>query len=52
MSEEKATEVLKELGFSDEEAREFIEGCKRGLKAAREGKVKPWAQVKKELGIE
>lgn len=51
MSEEKAMEILKQQGMTDAEARDFIDGCKKGLKAAREGKVKPWSEVKKELGI-
>jgi len=32
--------------------KEFMDGCRRGLAAAKAGKVKPWSQVKKELGIE
>ena len=52
MAEEGTMEILKQQGMSEEEAQEFIDGCKRGLKAAREGKVQPWAQVKKELGID
>ena len=51
MSEEKAREVLKQQGMTDTEAQEFIEGCKRGTQAYLDGKVKPWSQVKKELGI-
>lgn len=51
MSEEKAREILKQQGMTETEAQEFIDGCKRGLQARREGKVKHWSQVKKELGI-
>ena len=51
-NEEKAMKILREQGMSEEEARDFIEGCKEGLRARREGKVRPWSQVKKELGIE
>lgn len=30
----------------------FVEGTKRGLKDYREGKLIPWARVKKDLGYE
>jgi len=30
----------------------FIEGVKRGLEDYRQGKLRPWAEVKKELGYE
>jgi len=43
--------LLKRWGMSDKEAQEFIKGCERGLQAAREGKVRPWEEVKKELGL-
>jgi len=43
--------LLKRWGMTDREAQEFIEGCERGLQAAREGKVRPWEEVKKELGL-
>ena len=52
MSEEKALEILKQHGMTDAEAYEFITGCRKGLQAANEGKVKPWDEVKKELGLE
>lgn len=51
MTVDKALEVLKELGMTDEEAATFIDGVKKGLKARREGKVRPWEEVKRELGI-
>ena len=51
MSEEKAREILKKQGMTNAEIDEAIEGVKRGLKDIKEGRVKPWSQVKKELGI-
>jgi hypothetical protein len=30
----------------------FVEGIKRGLEDYRQGKLRPWAEVKKELGYE
>lgn len=30
---------------------EFIEGIKKGLQARREGKVRPWSEIKQELGL-
>lgn len=30
----------------------FIDGVKRGLEDYRQGKLRPWAEVKKELGYE
>jgi len=51
MAEDKALAVLKELGMTDEEAAEFVEGVKRGLKARREGKVVHWSELVKELNL-
>ena len=31
---------------------EFIEGIKKGVRASKEGKIRPWSEIKKELGIE
>lgn len=50
-NEGRALEVLKGFGMTDEEADTFIKGVKEGLKARREGRVQPWSQVKRELGI-
>lgn len=30
----------------------FVEGTKEGLKAIREGKVRPWSEIKQELDIQ
>lgn len=30
----------------------FIEGVKRGLEDYRQGKLRPWSEIKKELGYE
>ncbi|KKN65868.1 hypothetical protein LCGC14_0476850 [marine sediment metagenome] len=30
---------------------DFIDGIRRGLKDCKEGRVKPWSQIKQELGI-
>lgn len=38
--------------MSESEIQEFIDGCKKGTQAFKDGKVKPWSQVKKELGLE
>ncbi len=43
--------ILKQRGLTDEEAQVFIDGCKRGIEAMREGKVRPWGEIKKELGL-
>ncbi len=51
MSEEKAMEILRQQGMTQQEARDFIEGCKKGIQAMKEGKVRHWSEVKKELGI-
>ena len=52
MGEKEAIEILKQKGMTQEEAEEFVEGIKRGIKARREGKMSPWSEVKKELGID
>lgn len=44
-------EILMGQGMTEIEAEDFIEGCKKGLKTRREGKVIPWSQLKKELDI-
>ncbi len=31
--------------------KEFMEGIRRGVQACREGKVRRWAEIKKELGL-
>lgn len=31
--------------------REFMEGIRKGVQACREGKVRRWADIKKELGL-
>lgn len=31
--------------------KQLVEGIRRGLAARREGKVKPWAEIKERLGI-
>jgi hypothetical protein len=52
MSEEKARAILAKEGLTPQEIEDFLEGCRKGLKAAREGKVKSWSEVKRELGID
>lgn len=44
--------ILKRQGMTDQEAQEFIAGCERGIQAVKEGKVRPWGEIKKELGLE
>ncbi|MBA7589022.1 hypothetical protein ES708_31095 [subsurface metagenome] len=34
--------ILKRQGMTDKEAIDFIAGCKRGLQAIKEGKVRRW----------
>lgn len=51
MSEEKAREILRNRGMSEVEIQEFMEGVKKGTQAYLDGKVKPWSEIKKELGI-
>lgn len=51
MGEKEAMEILKKQGMTEAEAQEFIEGVKRGVKDSRLGKVRPWSEVKKELGL-
>lgn len=52
MYEDKAREVLTGLGMTYDEATNFIQGVKRGMKARREGKSIPWSQVKRDLGLD
>jgi len=33
------------------EAKVFLDGCRKGLQARREGEVRPWSEIKAELGI-
>ena len=30
---------------------DFVDGIRRGLRDCKEGRLKPWPQIKKELGI-
>ena len=32
--------------------RHFIDGIRRGVTACREGRMKPWSEIKKELAID
>ena len=50
MSEEKARAILKEQGMTDEEANDFIDGCKKGIKAMKDGWLQPLSKVIEELG--
>ena len=43
--------VLKSHGLTDTEVDELLVGCKKGIEAMKAGKVQPWSEVKKELGI-
>ena len=52
MSDETARKVLLHWGLTDNEATEFIGGVKRGAKVRNEGRMLPWSQVKKELGLD
>jgi len=31
---------------------EFMAGIRRGLKDLKEGKIQPWSEIRKELGLE
>ena len=31
--------------------KEFMDGIKNGVKACKEGRVQPWSEVKRELGL-
>ena len=31
--------------------KEFMDGIRKGVRACCEGRVRPWAEVKKELGL-
>ena len=48
---EKALPVLMGRGMTEEEAWEFIDGIRKGLIARREGKVRLWDEIKKELNL-
>ncbi len=48
---EQTLKVLRAQGMTDEEADVFLEGVKKGLQALREGKVRPWSEIKKELNL-
>lgn len=51
LAREKALPVLMAKGMSEEEAWAFLDGIYKGIVARREGKVRLWSEVKKELGI-
>lgn len=51
LAKEKALPVLMAKGMSEEEAWAFLDGIYKGIVARREGKVRLWSEVKKELGI-
>ena len=31
--------------------KDFIEGIRKGVQACKEGKIRDWAEIKKELGL-
>lgn len=49
---EETIAVLKDHGMTDEEAWDFCRGIFEGLAAAKEGKVVPWREVKKQLDLQ
>ena len=50
--EEKAIERIMEVNrMSRIEAEKFLAGIKHGLKDLNAGRVPPWSQVKRELGL-
>jgi hypothetical protein len=51
MGEKEAIEILMQKGMTYIEAKDFIDGCKRGIKAYKEGDIVHWDDVKKELGL-
>ena len=50
-TEQKALEILKSKGMTEEEAREFFDGIKCGLEDIHKGLVMPLSKVKAELGL-
>ena len=44
-------EILMLKGMTSEEADNFIAGIKEGLADRAAGRVHPWSEVKKELGL-
>jgi len=51
MGDKEALEIMKEHGMTPEEAEDALKGIKEGVKDVYEGRVIPWSQVKKELGL-
>jgi hypothetical protein len=51
--EVKGKQIIPQDGIAKEmwNDKEFIEGIRRGVKACKEGKIRPWADVKRDLGI-
>lgn len=49
---EKALPVLMGRGMTEDEAWEFIDGIRKGIIDRKEGKVRLWTEVKKELGLQ
>lgn len=51
MARKKALPVLMGRGMSEDEAWAFLDGIYKGIVARREGKIKLWSEVKRELRI-
>lgn len=44
-------DVLKSQGMTDAEAIVCLEGIKKGVQAFREGRIRPWSEIKAELNL-
>ena len=42
-------DILMAKGMTKDEALEFIEGIRQGIKELKEGKVRPWPEIKREV---
>ncbi len=51
VAREEAIPVLMGRGMSEDEAWAFLDGIYKGIVDRREGKIKLWSEVKKELGL-
>ena len=51
MGEKEAKEILMGKGMTEQEAEDFIAGCKRGVEAMRKGDRIHWDDIKEELGL-
>ena len=52
MSEELTPEEQRKIVEHMKADKEFMDGVKRGMEDVKAGRVRPWSEIKAELGIE